>query len=132
MRSKGYKHGLGLSKNFLSLKDSNTEFCLKWRIKTKPIPYKCGSRKCDLCLPEKVAITRLEKVDFLKKRTEWWSKCRHRGKSITANIKWTIKFCRDWVNNCFIVQISFELCYCSSISWMLYSCKSVFELILKQ
>ena len=47
--SKGYKYNW-------SLKDSNTKFNLKWHIKTKVMPYKCGSRKCDLCLAEKVAI----------------------------------------------------------------------------
>ena len=73
--SKGYKHRNDLSNYIWSLKDSNTEFSLKWRIKTKAVPYKWGSRKCDLCLAEKVAIARYEEVGLLNKRTELLSKC---------------------------------------------------------
>ena len=36
--------------------DSNTEFSLSRRMKTKAMPYKCGSRKCDLRLAEKVIL----------------------------------------------------------------------------
>ena len=49
--------------------------------------YKCGLRKCDLCFAEKVAIARFEGVGLLNKRTELLSKCRHRNKFITGNIK---------------------------------------------
>ena len=107
-RSKEYKHRTELSKPIWSLKDSNTEFSLKWRIKIKAMPYKCGSRKWDLCLAEKVAIARFEGVGLLNIRTELLSKCRHRNKLIIGNIKWTINFRCDWINNCFIVRISVE------------------------
>ena len=50
--------------------------------------YKCGSRKCDLCLAEKVTIARVEGVGLLNKRTELLSKCRHRNEFIIGNIKW--------------------------------------------
>ena len=87
LRSKGYKHRTELSKHVWSLKDSNTEFSLKWHIKTKVMPYKCGSRKCDLCLSEKVAIARFEGVGLLNRQTELLSKCQHRNKFIIANTK---------------------------------------------
>ena len=86
-RLRRYEHDTELSKHIWSLKDNNIEFNLKWRIKTKATPYKCGSRKCDLCLAEKVAIARLKGVGLLNKRTELISKCRHRNKFILANIK---------------------------------------------
>ena len=57
------------------LKDSNTEFSLKWYIKTKAMPYKCGSCKCDLYFSEKVAIAPFEEVGLLNKRTESLSNC---------------------------------------------------------
>ena len=44
------------------------------------MPFKCGSRKCDLCLAEKVAIARFEGVRLLNKQTELLSECRHRNK----------------------------------------------------
>ena len=76
------------------------------------MPYKCGSQKCDLCLAEKVAIARFKEVGLLNKRTELLSKCRHRNEFIIGNIKWTINFHCDWINNCFLVQISVEMCHC--------------------
>ena len=49
--------------------------------------YKCGSRNCDLCLAEKVAIAHYKGDGLLNKRTELLSKCRHRNKFIIANVK---------------------------------------------
>ena len=86
-RLRRYEHDIELSKHIWSLKDSNIEFNLKWRIKTKATPCKCGSRKCDLCLAEKVAIAWFKGVGLLNKRTELISKCRHRNKFILANIQ---------------------------------------------
>ena len=82
-----YKHRAELSKHIWSLQDRNIEFSLKWRIKTKVMPYKCGSWKCDLCLAEKIAIAQFERIGLLNKRTELLSKCRHRTKFIIRNIK---------------------------------------------
>ena len=48
----------------------NIEFSIMWQIKSKAMPYKCGSRNCDLCLAEKVAIARDKGDDLLNKRTE--------------------------------------------------------------
>ena len=67
--------------------DSNIEFSRKWRIISKAISYKCGSRNCDLCLAEKVGIARYKGDGLLNKRTEFLSKCRHRNKFIIANVK---------------------------------------------
>ena len=46
-RLRRYEHNTELSKHIWSLKDSNNEFHLKWCIKTKATPYKCGSRICN-------------------------------------------------------------------------------------
>ena len=71
----------------VSLKDSNIEFSIKWRIKSKAIPYKCRSQNCELCLAEKVPVARYKGDGLLNKRTELLSKCRHRNKFIIANVK---------------------------------------------
>ena len=86
-RLRTYEHETELSKHIWSLKDKNIEYTLNWRIKTKAVSYKCGSRKCDLCLAEKVAIARFKGVGLLNKRTELLSKCRHRNKFLIANVK---------------------------------------------
>ena len=69
------KYRTELSKQTLSIQDSNTEFSLKWHIKTKAMPYKCGLQKRDLCLAEKVTIAQFKGVGLLnhshKKRIVW-------------------------------------------------------------
>ena len=40
-----------------------------------------------MCLAEKIAIARFERIGLLNKRTELLSKCRHRTKFIIRNIK---------------------------------------------
>ena len=42
--------------------------------------YVCGSRKCDLCICEKLLIARADPNVLLNKRDELVSKCRHRNK----------------------------------------------------
>ena len=41
--------------------------------------YVCGSRKCDLCICEKLLIARGDPYVLLNKRDELVSKCRHRN-----------------------------------------------------
>ena len=40
------------------------------------------TRKCDLCLTEKMIIARSDPKKLLNKRTELVSKCRHRNNSL--------------------------------------------------
>ena len=43
-------------------------------------PYICGTRKCDLCLCEKLLIARANSATLLNNRDELVSKCRHMNK----------------------------------------------------
>ena len=67
--------------------DDETNYDLKWSIAAHASPYKCGTRRCDLCLAEKVIIVRSEHRGLLNKRTELISKCRHRNKYILNSLK---------------------------------------------
>ena len=49
-------------------------------IAARALPYKCGTRHCDLCLSEKTIIARLRPNGMVNKRSEIVSKCRHRSK----------------------------------------------------
>ena len=49
--------------------------------------YKCGARRCDLCLTEKYVIAHADQEHLLNKRTESISKCRHRNKFLIKNVK---------------------------------------------
>ena len=85
-RYRGYEHETELSKHIWELKDNNTEFYLKWSIATYASPYRCGTRRCDLCLTEKYIIARAEQKNLLNKRTELISKCGHINKYIFKNL----------------------------------------------
>ena len=50
-------------------------------------PYKCGTRRCDLCLTEKCVIASADQEHLLNKRTEIISECRHRNKYLIKNVK---------------------------------------------
>ena len=59
----------------------------QWSIKAYAYQYKCGTRKCDLCLKEKMIIARYDPKKLLNGRTVLVSKCRHRSKFLLSNIK---------------------------------------------
>ena len=69
-----------LSKCLWKLKEENADYNLQWSIKAYASLYKCGTRKCDLCLTGKLIIARSDPKKLLKERTELVSKCRHRNK----------------------------------------------------
>ena len=85
-RNQVYENKTELSKHIWQLKRNGTEFNLKWNIAAYATPYRCGTRRCDLCLPEKYIIARANQNNLLNKRTELISKCRHRNKYILKNI----------------------------------------------
>ena len=60
--------------------------CLKTSVAAYASPYRCGTRRWDLCLTEKYIIARAEQKNLLNKRTELISKCCHRNKYILKNL----------------------------------------------
>lgn len=86
-RLRKYENDTELSKLLWTLKDQGTKYVLHWSIAAQASPYKCGTRRCDLCLSEKTCIIRSEPNGLLNKRTELISKCRHRNKYILSNLK---------------------------------------------
>ena len=46
----------------------------------KEHPYLCGTRRCDLCLCEKLKIATANSASLLNKRDERVSKCRYMNK----------------------------------------------------
>ena len=69
-----------LSKFIWSLKDKGVAYSIKWSVAAHAHPYKCGTRRCDVCLSEKTIIARERHPCMLNKRSEIVSKCRHRNK----------------------------------------------------
>ena len=86
-RHRKYENETELSKHIWSLKDREVDYVLSWNVAARASPYKCGIRRCDLCLSEKSIIVRAESNGLLNKRTELISKCRHRNKFILKTCK---------------------------------------------
>ena len=86
-RNRQYVNETELSKYIWQLNDNRIDFHLKWEIAAFSSPYKCGTRRCDLCLTEKLFIVRADPLILLNKRTELISKCRHRNKFTLAKVK---------------------------------------------
>ena len=76
-----------LSKHAWNLKDNGLDNNLSWEIYRKASPHQCNSKRCDLCLSEKVSIIYADSDTLLNKRTELISKCRHRNEFLLANVK---------------------------------------------
>ena len=71
-----------LSKHIWTLKDSKVNYSLSWRILSKAQVYNSTSKRCNLCLKEKLFIIRHPELSSLNKRNELVSSCRHRYKAL--------------------------------------------------
>ena len=69
-----------LAKFVWDLKDREIPYSIEWSIVTTAHPYVGGSRKCDLCLTEKMCIARSNHERMLNKHSELLRKCPHRRK----------------------------------------------------
>ena len=72
---KKYSNETELSKHIWHLKQNKTDFTIKWSIIKKSISYTGGSKRCNLCLEEKLNILK-EK----NKRSEIISACQHKNR----------------------------------------------------
>ena len=79
-RNKSRQKSTELFNYIWELKVNNENYTVDWLIAMKAHLYICGTRKCDLCLCEKLLIPRGNSASFLNKRDELVSKCRHMNK----------------------------------------------------
>ena len=86
-RNKNKEKSTELSKYIWELKDNNIQHSVKWCIASKAHPYVCGSRKCDLCLTEKLIIRKANPETLLNTCNELVSKCRHMNKFTLRRFK---------------------------------------------
>ena len=73
------KGGTTLSAYYWQQKEKGHKPVIKWTILKKCQKYRAGSRKCDVCLTEKLLILK-SKYSLLNKRTELMYKCPHARK----------------------------------------------------
>ena len=66
-----YEKATELSKYIWKLREEGVEGEISWAIIQKAIPYKCGTRRCDICLSEKFQIAlamRTDRTSILDKK----------------------------------------------------------------
>ena len=76
-----------LSKHIWKVKDQGRNYRIGWKINNKATPYIKGTKRCDLCMSEKLCILKAYKSSLLKKRSELISKCPHENKFYITNYK---------------------------------------------
>ena len=74
------KINLLISKYVWHLKENNTDYTIKWSIIKNSISYTGGSKRCNLCLEEKLCILKEKSKYLLNKRSEIVSACHHKNK----------------------------------------------------
>ena len=84
LRNRNYSNSTELSRHIWTLKDNNTNFTINCSILATAPAYRNKSKRCHLCLTEKLYLVRAKKQSLLNKRTELISKCRHENKFYLA------------------------------------------------
>ena len=79
-RNKSREKNTDLPKCVWELKEKDINYSINWNIAMKSQKYVCRSRKCDLCVCQKLLISRGDPNVLLSKRDGIVSKCRHRNK----------------------------------------------------
>ena len=80
-----HRNSTELSKHIWSLKDSNIDHYISWRIISSHLSYNSSSKRCNLCLREKFLIICRPDLSSLNRRNELVSSCRHRNKALLRN-----------------------------------------------
>ena len=79
-RNKSHEKNPEMYKYVWELKEKDINYFINWDTAMKLHKYVCESRKCDLCICEKLLIARVDPNVLLNKRDELMSKCRHTNK----------------------------------------------------
>ena len=85
-RNRKYANRTELAKHIWNLKDNKENYKINWSIISSASAHNNISKRCNLCITEKLHIIKADKARNLNKRTELISKCRHENKYFLANI----------------------------------------------
>ena len=80
MRDSRYRHSISLSKHVWALKDEHVSYNIQWSVLWKAKDYQNTTKRCNLCLAEKLEIIMANKERSLNRSSELISKCRHETK----------------------------------------------------
>ena len=86
LRNKKYANRTELAKHNWKLKENKENYKISWSINSSASAYNNISKRCSLCLTEKLHIIKADKASNLNKRTELISKSPHKNKYFLKNI----------------------------------------------
>ena len=75
-----YEKNSAIAKEVWRIKDKGGDFSIAWRIIGHAVAYNPTSKRCNLCLSEKLYIAENTGTNLLNQRNELISKCRHMNK----------------------------------------------------
>ena len=75
----------GLSLYVWKLREEGKQEHISWEIVQKCVPYQCGSRRCDVCISEKLHILLADRSSSLNKKSELIGACRHQQRYRYSN-----------------------------------------------
>ena len=81
-----YSKETALSNYIWNLKKGKCNYEIKWSILKHTKSYNSGSKRCNLCVKEKMCIMKVDPTNLLNKKTKIFSKCRHRTKHCLCNL----------------------------------------------
>ena len=85
-------HQLKVAKHIWKLKDNKENYKISWSIISSASAYDNISKRCNLCLAEKLYIIKGYKASNLNKKAELISKCRNENKYFLMNIVLSLKY----------------------------------------
>ena len=80
-----HRNSTELSKHIWTLKENNIDHFILWHILSSRSPYNSASKRCNLCLKEKLFIIHQPELSSLNKRNEHVSSYHHRNKQLLCN-----------------------------------------------
>ena len=89
MRHSNRRNETELSKHVWNLQDAKKPFQINWKILKKCRPYSNITKKCSLCLNEKLIIMCKKELCSLNRRNELASSCPHRNRYVLRNFRVT-------------------------------------------
>ena len=85
-RNAPHRNSTELSKHAWALKEAGEGVNISWRIRQRSSAYKRTSKRCNLCLSEKIAIMKSDKASLLNTRCSLVTKCRHSTKYLLSEV----------------------------------------------
>ena len=81
------KNETELSNHIWTLKDAKKSFQIRWKVLKKCQPYNNISKKCNLCLQEKLIIICKKNLCSLNRRNELARSCPHKNRFVLKNFR---------------------------------------------